>query len=751
MFEFFFKYSPAVFSKGRIVFLTPWPHWLLLLGILGAAGLLYWHVIRHRGYLKGLRPLVIWLLQTAMLALLLLLLWHPALSVATLRPQQNMVAVLIDDSRSMGTPESGKTRLAQAQKALKDNGLLDELSKKFQVRLYEFDKDIKRVNDVSAIAPTANATRIGDSLDSLMAESSSIPLGAVVVVSDGSDNTGGIDLDTISRIRQQRVPVNTIGVGKQKLSNDVEVLDVSLPPRALPDSRLSAVVTLRQFGHSRDKGRLSVRDGGKVLASQNITFKGDGLTQTESIMFNAGAAGPRALQFAIDPLPGEENTANDSLMRLINVNNRKARVLYMEGEPRWEYKFIRRALEDDKSVEVVSMVRTTQNKIYRQGISNPHELEAGFPTTAEELFAYDGLIIGSVDAGYFTNAQQDLIREFANRRGGGVLFLAGRFAMTEGGWARSSAAEMFPVRLISSPPTFFRDFSAPELTAAGKESVICRLEDNADRSAVRWSKMPGVANYQVVGEVKPGAVELLDVIHATDRKKSPLLVVENYGRGRTAVFATAGSWRWKMLFDHNDSTHSTFWSQLLRWLVSETPGQVTASTPRQVLSDETKVHFQVDARNKDYEPVSNAEVEAHILEPSGSSEIAKLAPVANQPGIYAVDWDAAAAGSYVSEFVVRNDKGEVGRDVMAFRREDGVAENFHLTQNRDLLEKLSSATGGHYYPLDNARKLANEISYSEAGITAHEMLDLWDMPFVFLLAILLRGGEWLLRRKWGVV
>jgi len=750
MFEFFFKYSPAVFSKGKIVFLTPWPHWLLLLGILGAGGLLYWHVIRHRGYLRGSRPLFIWLLQTAMLALLLLLLWHPALSVATLRPQQNLVAVLVDDSRSMGTVESGKTRLAAVQKALKDEGLLDALSQKFQVRLYSFGKDIQRVNDVSAITPVANSTRIGDSLDSLMAESSSVPLGAVVVVSDGADNTGGVDLDTISHIRQQRVPVHTICVGKEKLSNDIEVLDSSVPPRALPQSRLNAVVTFRQFGHSRDHGRLSVRDGGKVLASQDITFKGDGLTQTENIIFNAGEAGPRALQFVIDPLAGESNTANNSILRLVNVSNRKARILYFEGEPRWEYKFIRRALEDDKSVDIVSAVRTTQNKIYYQGPSPWVNQLAGFPTTAQQLFDYDGLIIGSVEATYFTPAQVDLIREFANRRGGGVLFLAGRFTLAEGGWGRSNAAEMFPVRLPATPPTFFRDFSAPELTPAGKESVICRLEDNADRSAARWAKMPGVANYQVVGDPKPGAVELLDVIHP-DRHKSPLLVIENYGRGRSAVFATSGSWRWKMLMDHTDTTHATFWSQLLRWLVSETPGQVTASTPRQVLSDETTVHFQVDARDKDYQSVVNATVEAHVLGPAGSAELVKLAPVANQPGVYAVDWDAEAPGSYVAEFLVRNDKGEVGRDMLAFRREDGVAESFHLTQNRDLLEKLADATGGRYYPLDDAGKLAKEISYSEAGITAHEMLDLWDMPMVFLLAILLRGSEWLLRRRWGVV
>lgn len=243
---------------------------------------------------------------------------------------------------------------------------------------------------------------------------------------------------------------------------------------------------------------------------------------------------------------------------------------------------------------------------------------------------------------------------------------------------------------------------------------------------------------------------MLDVIHP-DRHKSPLLVTENYGRGRTAVFATAGSWRWKMLMDHADTTHATFWTQLLRWLVSETPGQMTSSTPRQVLSDETRVHFQVDARDKEYQPVVNATVEAHVLGPAGSAELVKLDPVANQPGEYGAEWDAEAPGSYVAEFLVRNEKGEVGRDMLAFRREDGVAENFHLTQNRELLEKLAYTTGGHYYPLDDAKQLAKEISYSEAGITAHEMLDLWDMPIVFLLAILLRAGEWLLRRKWGVV
>ena len=105
----------------------------------------------------------------------------------------------------------------------------------------------------------------------------------------------------------------------------------------------------------------------------------------------------------------------------------------------------------------------------------------------------------------------------------------------------------------------------------------------------------------------------------------------------------------------------------------------------------------------------------------------------------------------MAEVAAREDKTEVGRDTLTFRREDGVAENFGAAQNKDLLEKLSSDTSGNYYTPAKSKRLPPEIAVSEAGITAHDNLDIWDMPILFLLALLIRGGEWLLRRKWGVV
>src|SRR5438270_2774097 len=239
MFEFLFKYPAAVFSRGQFVFLTPWPAWLLILVVLVAAGALAWHISRHRATLSGARPIFVWLLETALVALILFLLWHPAISIATLRPQQNVIAVIVDDSRSMAAPENGSTRLAQAEKLL-NGGLLADLQKKFQVRLYRFGKNLERIQKIDQLTGSEPATRIGASLEQALAEASTLPLGAVVLLSDGSDNSGGIDLDTIAQIRRARVPIHTIGFGRERPARDVEISGVVVATRALADSRLNA-------------------------------------------------------------------------------------------------------------------------------------------------------------------------------------------------------------------------------------------------------------------------------------------------------------------------------------------------------------------------------------------------------------------------------------------------------------------------------------------------------------------------------
>ena len=161
-------------------------------------------------------------------------------------------------------------------------------------------------------------------------------------------------------------------LAKEQAAHDVEMDEVSVASRAMADSRMKATVSFRQRGYAGGKTVLAVRDGDKLLASKDVTLGADGVIQTETVFFNAGTAGVKRVQFSLEPLAGEENVANNAMTRLVGVSGDKRRILYVEGEPRWEYKFIRRAAEDDHGVQVVSMLRTTENKIYRQGISDPN-------------------------------------------------------------------------------------------------------------------------------------------------------------------------------------------------------------------------------------------------------------------------------------------------------------------------------------------------------------------------------------------
>ncbi|HLI84194.1 MAG TPA: glutamine amidotransferase [Bryobacteraceae bacterium] len=736
---------------------------LLILAAAGGLGLLVRaRLARAAPNMRGWRAWLIWGLQTLLAALLLVLLWQPAITVAQLKPRQNIIAVLVDDSRSMGISEDGSTREAKALRAL-ENGGMAALNRSFQTRVYRVDAGVARIDDWKNVQPNAPSTRLGDSLKQLLAETSDLPIGAIVLLSDGSDNSGGIDADAISALRARHIPVHTVGFGRERAEHDIELEDAVIAPRALADSRIAARISLDQRGYAGKAVNITVRDVSteqpKVLASRSITLGRDGDRQRETVMFDIGGAGAKTLEIAAGPLAGEENTANNAVRRVVNVAAEPRRILYIEGEPRWEYKFIREAEEGDRMVQIVSMVRTSQNKIYRQGIANPKELADGFPSRPEDLFSYQGVIIGSVEAGYFSPGQQQLLHEFVDRRGGGLLLLGGQFSLADGGWAASNViTDMLPTVLPNEANTFHREadprngtmHTTTELAPAGVDNIITRLVDDPVANAAKWKSLPYLMDYENPGTPKPGASVLANMITPGGRKL-PLLITESFGRGRTAIMATGGSWRWQMSLPLGDKSHHYFWQQMLRWLVSDTPGHVVASMPAQMLLDSGVVALTAEVRDQDYNPAADARVEAHILGPGGSSALVEMAAVAGSPGQFQGTWSAPKPGAYLTEVTAQRAGKELGRDVLTFQRMDGVAENFHTEQNRDLLERLASQTGGQYWKPAEIGKLAGSIPYSEAGVTVRETRDLWDLPLVFLILLALRFTEWWLRRKWGIV
>src|SRR5215471_16783405 len=760
MFQFFFKYPSAVFRKGQFVLLGKWPGWLLVLVIVtaavGLALLIRWKLRNATVEVRNWRAWVIWGIQSAFVALVLFLLWQPAILVSELSSQQNIIAVVVDDSRSMGIADSeGKTREAAAVAAL-EGGVLPGLRQRFQTRLYRLGRELTPSSEPREIAPVEPATRIGDNLKRLATETSDLPVGAIVLLSDGGQNSAGggsgISRDVLQVLRNRRLPVHTVGFGKEERTHDVEVEDVSIAASAIAASRVSATVTLTQRGYAGKKAKLTVRDGAKEIGEREITLAPDGRSQAEPVFFSAGAAGAKSLTFSMETLPGEENLSNNAVTRPILVSDRKRGILYVEGEPRWEYKFIRRAEAEDPTVQLVSMLRTSENKIYRQGISDPNELANGFPVRAEDLFGYAGIIIGSVDADYFTPLQQELLREYVDRRGGGVLFLGGRFSLSDGGWAASTLSDVLPTFLAAGNHNFHRNAATVELTPQGLDSPITQLLDDPTKNAQRWKRLTNLADYEDAGSPKPGATVLAD-LHV-GRRKLPLLITQTYGHGRTAILATGGTWRWQMSEALGDPSHDLFWQQLLRWLIAESPGPVAVSMPERFLMDQGRVQLSAQVRDRQFQQAANARVTAHIIGPDGLNASVDLAPSGSTPGMYETEWTAEKAGTYLAEVIAEPGDGqpqELGRDVVTFQREDGVAENFHTEQNRRLLEQLAFDTGGRYWTPSELKNLPGDVSYSEAGISVRNTKELWDMPMVFLLLLALPTTEWFLRRKWGVI
>ena len=775
MFQFLFKYPSPFFTKGRFVLLSAWPGWLLpvfiVIAAVGLALLIRWKLRDAAPNLRNWRAWAIWATQSALVALVLTLLWQPAIMVAELSSQQNIIAVVVDDSHSMSIADSdGKTREAAALAAL-NGGLLAGLKNRFQTRIYRVGSELARVDNEpnidqtniaqvnlagpNAITPSDPSTHLSDGLKQLVTETADLPVGAVLLLSDGGENTSGlggtgINVDALQALRNRRLPVHTIGFGKEASAHDVEIEDVGVAPTAAANARVSTTLSFVQHGYAGQKATLVVRDSGKTLEEREITLAADGRIQTEPLFFPVGAAGAKSLTFAVEPMPGEENLNNNAVTRPILVSDAKRRILYIEGEPRWEYKFIRRAEDDDPTVQIVSMLRTSENKIYRQGISDPLELAEGFPVRAEDLFGYAGIIIGSVSADYFTPLQQELLREYVDRRGGGILFLGGREALSDGGWAASSINDLLPTFLPAGNHNFHRDRATVELTAEGIDSPITRLLDDPKQNAARWSKLTYLADYEDPGSPKPGAVVLADM--SVRSRKLPLLITQSYGHGRTAIMATGGTWRWQMSEALGDPSHDLFWQQLLRWLVAESPGPVAAQIPARLLMDQGNVQLTAQVRDQQFQPASDAHVTAHIVGPEGINALVDFRPSEDTPGRYQADWTAQRPGPYLAEVIAQSASNmPLGSDVLTFQRQDGIAESFHTEQNRRLLDQLSTQTGGRYWNSADLKNLPRDISYSEAGISVRSTKELWDMPIVFLLLLGLPILEWLLRRKWGVV
>src|SRR5579872_7324191 len=722
---------------------------MLTVGVAAAAAILA--LVTYRGLAAAERTrdrIVLVGLRLAALAVLVACLFRPTLILKAAVPQQNFLGILVDDSRSMAIADrNGETRSAFIQQQLSGPNakLYQELSSRFVLRLFSFSSSATRVSSTHDLKYGGTATHVGQALERARDELSGLPLAGLVVVTDGADTSDAAIDDTLASLKARSIPVFTVGLGQEHFAHDIQVTRVETPRSVLKGTSLVVDVVLTQNGYGGQTVPISVEDDGRIIATQDVKLPPNGESATVKVRFTAAEAGQRVFRFKVPTQSDEQVTQNNVRDALIQVNDRVEKILYYEGEPRPEYKFLRNAVGDntstlklgaDANLQVVGLDRTAENKYYRQGLSDENEVIGGFPKTREELFAYRALILGSVEAASFTPDQLRMIEDFVSKRGGSLLMLGGRRSFAEGGWNGTPVGEVLPVVMGASNAKYFSDDISIRPTRAGRTFPVTQLMPTVETSDKKWDEMPALSAVNLIKEVKPGATVLLTGTDKTHQDHI-ILAYQRYGRGKAVALPVQDVWRWRMdaKMAVNDSTHAMFWRRMIRWLVDGVPDQVNVTTTADRVEPGEPVKVNAEVLDASYTELNDARVVAHVTSPSGKTT--------DVP----VDWTVSKDGEYVTTFVpdesgiysIKVDAGReqkaLGTGTMPIRVSAGDAEYFDASMRAPLLRRIADDTGGHFFTPADAQNLPEAISYSGRGVTVVEERELWDMPALFILLV----------------
>ncbi|HEY6506914.1 MAG TPA: vWA domain-containing protein, partial [Vicinamibacterales bacterium] len=405
LFQALFSYRPVVFQQGEFRFDASSASLVaaLVAAVIGGLAIFTYRRVRvNDGSLRD--TVILTTLRLAVLGLVLFCLFRPTLVVRAAVNQRNVVAVVLDDSRSMQIPDVGGQARAQYvrdQFGAADNPALKPLADRFLVRTFRFSSTARRADSAKDLAFDGTQTKIGPSLDNVREELRGLPVAGIVVVSDGADTSDEALSEALLGLKAEKLPVFTVGVGSESLPRDVQVDRVATPRTVLKGASLMVDVTVTHSGYAGRTVTVDVEDEGRIVGSEKVQLPANGTPATVRVRAVASEPGPRMFRFRVAPLDGEAVPQNNARDVLINVRDAADRILYYEGEPRFEMKFLRRAVADDKNVLTVALQRTADNKFMRID-GDPDEVAGGFPKTREELFRYRGLILGSVEAGAFS-------------------------------------------------------------------------------------------------------------------------------------------------------------------------------------------------------------------------------------------------------------------------------------------------------------------------------------------------------------
>ena len=800
-FEWYFRLDPAAPGQGTAWDLVLRSSWLsrpavLWTGGIALAGLVVAAYLRQTRHLSLLQRIGLIALRLAALALIGLALTEAALQVT--RTGLPFIAVLIDTSGSMGLPDrspttarpaansgASNTRLQSAQAVLLDREgeRLRELGQRHRLRLYEFSESANPINAeldspqalaeaVRSLKPLGLSTRPGAALKEVLEEFRGVPPTAIILLSDGVASTSEADRASaaIDLARQMSVPVLTVPVGSDRPVLDLQAYDLLAEDVILLGDPAALSFRVRPHGGSGRpiEAELWSADGTGPLARTQEVASQEGQPVNMELSYVPPAEGELELLVKVKPWTEEQETENNVLRKRIQVRREKIRVLLVERLPRWEFRHLKPVLERDDSIEL----RTVLQESDPEYVQEDRTALPRFPTTTEELFQYDVVILGDVDPEYFNPQSLEHLREFVRERGGGLLMVAGpRF--NPAAFARTPLETLSPVELdaVRAPePTSLLNGFRMERTIEGRAHPLLRLTDSGTSADAAWAELPPMYWFLECRRRKAGAQAL--TVHPQARGedgKLPLIVWQRFGAGQVLFHATDELWQWRR--QPGDSFYPRYWSQAMRALsraklLGASRGvQLTTDRTAYHVGDPVRIRVQVlDGRSLGGGTAGGATGKpAQVIveaRPGGGRggdgsggpprrETIELAPRPDTPQLY--EGTAAGLGAGTYRVWLADPTNPESPPAAEFQVELPNRELQQRGVDRADLARTAQQTRGKMYELDQFDRLVQEIPRGQPiALAAAERIPLWNRWELFTLLLLVLGTEWLWRQRLGL-
>lgn len=758
---------PMESAAGRLAWLT------LLAGVIVlSVAIFYWTVY---AYLGRRRMSALLALRFLAIAALLLILFKPALSVQP-NPDKAKLAlpILVDRSASMDTIDHRDlpSRYRQAVEALRSQQ--DAMAGQFRLSYFHFARNVQACQSADELAglqpsgPDTDRTNIAAAINRAIAGYSTDELAGIVLVSDGQHNTPD-KLD--AAVAAARTPIYCIGVGQEKESaaglRNVQLASLAAPLEAIRHNVSTVTANLQATGLANVPITVSLMEGDRQLDTQQVIPDGPSASPSVALKWTPGEpsqAGPdiRRLSVVVQPIPGETAAEDNAADLHVLVEQPAIRVLYIEGTLRPEAKFIHRVLSADPNVRIAFLARTSQNKFTSQGSPDGKAL-TDLPRTEEEFNAFDVVILGDLDRSFLSNAQMEALRKCVND-GKSLLMLGGRNSFGPGGYADTPIEAALPVQVGPRSQPQETSLFVPRLTAGGAASSVMEglLPYFDSPSAKATTPMKELLGCVTVAKVKSGASVL--AVHPTRNDADgplPVLVVQQYGSGRSAAFTADTTWNWYMQFQARggQNPYHLFWGQLIRYLAGvdnsrQGPSSsLVARCERRAFASAQQVRLSAQVRNALGQITRDAAVEVLVKGENLSDPLKfKLAPTKDS-NLYEAQFPAPTSGQYTMELSAADKDGKpLGADSLPLTVLGKNIETEKLARDTELLKAIAAQSKGQFAELSALPDVVDQIVQRSRNRVvpppAAQSYSLYNFPLLFILFVGLLTTEWLLRRGW---